>query len=76
MGEQAKSLYADAQQLLKRILDEKLLKAKAVFGLFEANTINTDDIEVTSENGKFIFRTLRQQLKNTAIRQILRWQIL
>ncbi|APU68839.1 methionine synthase [Christiangramia flava] len=63
VGEQAKSLYADAQQLLKRILDEKLLKAKAVFGLFEANTINTDDIEVTSENGKFIFRTLRQQLK-------------
>ncbi|MAM18690.1 MAG: methionine synthase [Christiangramia sp.] len=63
VGEQAKSLYADAQQLLKRILDEKLLKAKAVFGLFEANTINTDDIEVTSENGKFTFRTLRQQLK-------------
>ncbi|MFC6858332.1 methionine synthase [Zunongwangia atlantica] len=67
VGEQARSLFADAQVLLKRILDEKLLKAKAIFGLFEANTINSDDIEVkfdeNSEEKTIIFRTLRQQLK-------------
>ncbi|HKL90888.1 MAG TPA: methionine synthase [Allomuricauda sp.] len=69
VGEQAKELFADAKELLKKVLDEKLLKAKAIFGLFPANQIDEDDIEVVSssavENGKdtFIFRTLRQQLK-------------
>ena len=67
VGEQAQSLFNDAQVLLQRILDEKLLKAKAVFGLFEANTINHDDIEVKyrwdSKDKTAIFRTLRQQLK-------------
>ena len=47
VGEQATELYKDAQELLKRVFDEKLLKAKAIFGLFPANTVNDDDIEVT-----------------------------
>ncbi len=49
VGEQATELFADAQELLKRIFNEKLLKAKAIFGLFEANTVNDDDIEVNIE---------------------------
>ena len=73
VGEQALELYKDAQELLKRVFDEKLLKAKAVFGLFPANTVNDDDIEVhvspqaqsigltTEQTYRFI--TLRQQLK-------------
>ncbi len=63
VGKQATELFADAKVLLKKILDEKLLKAKAVFGLFPANSINGDDIEVTSNKEKFTFLTLRQQLK-------------
>ncbi|MDT0649835.1 methionine synthase [Autumnicola edwardsiae] len=67
VGEQASVLFEDAKQMLNRILDEKLLKAKAVFGLFEANTVNSDDIEVKfqeeSEEKTMLFRTLRQQLK-------------
>ncbi|PTX44287.1 methionine synthase (B12-dependent) [Christiangramia gaetbulicola] len=67
VGEQAQNLFDDAKVLLQRILDEKLLKAKAIFGLFEANTINHDDIEVKfqqdSDEKTAIFRTLRQQLK-------------
>ncbi|TRO64088.1 methionine synthase [Christiangramia sabulilitoris] len=67
VGEQAQSLFDDAQVLLQRILDEKLLKAKAIFGLFEANTVNHDDIEVKFKQDSVektaIFRTLRQQLK-------------
>jgi len=64
VGEQATELFKDAKELLNHIFDEKLLKAKAVFGLFEANTINDDDIEVCNEEGKVIstFLTLRQQL--------------
>ncbi|PSG90772.1 methionine synthase [Aurantibacter aestuarii] len=46
VGTQATELFADAKKLLQKVLDEKLLKAKAVFGLFEANTVNHDDIEV------------------------------
>ena len=50
VGEQATELFKDAQLLLKRILDEKLLKAKAVFGLFPANMVNDDDIEINASS--------------------------
>ncbi|WP_304343322.1 methionine synthase [Chryseobacterium koreense] len=68
VGEQAREVYKDAQKMLKKIIDEKLLTAKAIFGLFPANTINHDDVEVYDENGKVIstFRTLRQQLKRSS----------
>ena len=46
VGEQATSLFQDAQELLKKVLNKGLLTAKAIYGLFEANTINDDDIEV------------------------------
>lgn len=67
VGKQATELFKDAKILLQKVFDEKLLKAKAVFGLFPANTVNDDDIEVTVENQipntKHQFLTLRQQLK-------------
>ena len=74
VGDQASELFKDAQVLLKRIFDEKLLKAKAIFGLFPANSINDDDIEVkvssvsssaveNKDEENIIFLTLRQQLK-------------
>src|SRR5690606_8759302 len=63
VGDQAKELFSDAKFLLKRIFDEKLLQAKAVFGLFPANTINDDDIEVQMTHHHFKFLTLRQQTK-------------
>ncbi|HSP12138.1 MAG TPA: dihydropteroate synthase, partial [Salegentibacter sp.] len=49
VGEQARALFSDARNLLDQIFDEKLLKAKAVFGLFPANTVNDDDIEIRYE---------------------------
>jgi len=68
VGEQATDLFADATAMLEQLLDEKWLTAKAIYGLFEANTLeNSDDIEITLDNGeKSIFRTLRQQLKKHA----------
>lgn len=44
VGEQATNLYEDAQEMLKEIIANQSLKAKGIFGLFEANTINDDDI--------------------------------
>ncbi len=63
VGEQATELFADAQEMLKEVVEKKLLKAKAVFGLFKANTINEDDIEIEANGKNHILRTLRQQLK-------------
>jgi len=67
VGKEATNLFSDAKLLLAKILDENFLTAKAVFGIFPANTVNDDDIEVYADstrsevNVKFI--TLRQQLK-------------
>ncbi|WP_299557005.1 methionine synthase [Seonamhaeicola sp.] len=64
VGEQATQLYDDAQTMIREIVAKQLLKPKAVFGLFEANTINEDDISVKKKGQEIaIFRTLRQQLK-------------
>ncbi|MDC1266035.1 methionine synthase [Flavobacteriaceae bacterium] len=68
VGEQATELFKDAQELLQRIFSENLLGAKAIFGLFPANTIHDDDIEIYDEHGTTLhtFLTLRQQLKKRA----------
>ena len=66
VGEQARELWADAQVILDRILNEKLLKAKAIFGLFPANSNERDDIILDKDGEEFVFRTLRQQLKKSA----------
>jgi Methionine synthase I, cobalamin-binding domain len=63
VGTHASELFDDAQSLLQQIISEKLLTAKAVFGLFEANSVNDDDILLNHEGKEFVFRTLRQQSK-------------
>ncbi|OAZ04116.1 methionine synthase [Flavobacterium succinicans] len=67
VGEQATSVFADAQAMLKVILEEKKLTAKGVYGIFPANQINDDDIELKDENGNPLqtFLTLRQQAQKT-----------
>ncbi|WP_264532132.1 methionine synthase [Flavobacterium sp. N502540] len=67
VGKEATSVYADAQAMLKVILAEKKLSAKGIYGIFPANQINDDDIELTDENGKPLqtFLTLRQQSQKT-----------
>ncbi|RXP55467.1 methionine synthase [Lutibacter sp. HS1-25] len=67
VGEAASNLFKDAKIMLAKVLDEKLLTAKAVFGIFPANTVNDDDIEIYADaernkvNVQFV--TLRQQAK-------------
>jgi len=63
VGKQATELFDDAKAMLKKILDGKLFQAKAIFGLFPANTVNDDDILLTHKGEEFTFRTLRQQAK-------------
>ena len=63
-GPRAQELFADARQLLERIIREKLLSAQAVFGFFPANSVG-DDIELYRDERRerVISRihTLRQQ---------------
>jgi 5-methyltetrahydrofolate--homocysteine methyltransferase len=67
VGEQATNLFADAQEMLQQIVSEKWLTAKGILGIFLANTINDDDIELTTDNRQPItFLTLRQQSQKTA----------
>ncbi len=65
-GSKAKELFDDAQGLLKDVLDNRLLTARAVYGLFPANSVG-DDIEVYTDESRSevlaTFHTLRQQLE-------------
>ncbi len=71
VGEQATELFADAQKMLKKIVDEKLLTAKAIFGIFPANSNEQDDIELKNGEETFTFRTLRQQHKKSEGKEYL-----
>jgi len=54
VGEQAVILFADAQKMLTQMLEEDWLEARGIYGIFLANTVNDDDIEVrplTPEGG-------------------------
>jgi 5-methyltetrahydrofolate--homocysteine methyltransferase len=66
VGEQAQALFDDAQELLDRIVEENLLKAKAVIGFYPANAYGNDvklfeDENQSKEKAEFHF--LRQQTK-------------
>ena len=66
IGEHATNLFADAQKMLKQIVDEKWLKARAVFGMFPANSIDDDDMEVyTDETRSEVLMTLRSLRQQT-----------
>jgi len=66
VGEQATSLFEDAQKMLSQIVSEKWLTAKGVLGIFPANQINDDDIDVQLPTSNFQLLTLRQQSQKTA----------
>ncbi len=63
VGESASQLFNDAKIMFKKVIDEKLLTANAVIGIFPANSIN-EDIELYDANGNIIetLNHLRQQL--------------
>lgn len=51
MGEQAKELFADAQELLQKIVEEKRLCARAVVGIFPANGVG-EDTEIYADDSR------------------------
>ena len=67
VGEEARKLYRDAREMLDTAIHEKWLAARAVIGLFPANSIGHDDIEVYVDDSRMgllaEFHSLRQQTK-------------
>ncbi|HET8959969.1 methionine synthase [Nocardioides sp.] len=67
-GEQARKLYDDAQEMLDRLIEEKWVTARAVFGFFPARAVG-DDIELLDESGdevRTVLHQLRQQGEHRA----------
>lgn len=69
VGKEATKLYHDAQEMLKKIVSDNFLRANGVMGIFPANTVNDDDIEVYEDENRdvvlSVVHTLRQQVKKT-----------
>jgi len=67
VGESATDLFNDAQTMLDRLIKEKWLQANAVVGLFPANSVNDDDLEVYTDETRSglltTVHTLRQQME-------------
>jgi 5-methyltetrahydrofolate--homocysteine methyltransferase len=67
VGEEARQLYQNAELLLQRIVDEELLEAGAVLGLFPANSVGEDDVEIYSDESRsqvlITLHNLRQQIR-------------
>ena len=66
IGSEAKKLFSDANQMLEKLIEEKWISAKAVFGIFPVKRINDDALvfepnDLNNSIGKFHF--LRQQGK-------------
>ena len=61
VGAQASELYRDARAMLAKIVDERWLTAKAVFGLWPANSVG-DDVELTVDGRSERLHFLRQQV--------------
>ena len=67
VGEEATKLFVEANAMLKKIVDEKWLEARAVWGVFPANQGTEDDIIIYADDErtkeKMRLQSLRQQLK-------------
>ncbi len=64
-GEEARKLFDDAQAMLKKIIAEKWLTAKAVIGLFPANSTDDDDVIVFDTDGETAQASLHFLRKQT-----------
>ena len=70
VGEEARKLFADAQAMLGKIIRENWIEARAVAGLFPANTVDHDDIALYADEQRgqplTVWHNLRQQMQKPA----------
>jgi 5-methyltetrahydrofolate--homocysteine methyltransferase len=67
VGEEARKLFADARAMLAQLIAEEWVEARAVVGLFPANTVDDDDIEIYADEARrtplMTWHCLRQQMQ-------------
>jgi len=67
-GEEARKLFTDASIMLEQIVNEKWLTAKAVIGIFPANQVNDDDIEIYSDDSRKQVVTTLHHLRQQTVK--------
>jgi 5-methyltetrahydrofolate--homocysteine methyltransferase len=71
VGEQARKVFADGQAMLRRAIEGRWLTAHGVFGLWPANTVGDDDIEVYADESRsevlMTWHGLRQQTERPVV---------
>jgi 5-methyltetrahydrofolate--homocysteine methyltransferase len=76
VGESARRVLSDGQRMLKRLIEGRWLTANGVIGLFPANTVNDDDIEIyTDESRSEVLMTwhgLRMQTERPVVDGVMR----
>ena len=76
VGEQARKVFADAQAMLKKIIEGRWLSANGVIGLYPANTVNDDDIALYTDETRsqvaLTWHGLRQQTEKQEVDGVMR----
>jgi 5-methyltetrahydrofolate--homocysteine methyltransferase len=76
VGEQARKVFADAQAMLRKIIDGRWLTANAVIGLYPANRVHHDDIAFYADEGRqqpvLTWHGLRQQTEKQEVDGVMR----
>ncbi|CAN1529782.1 MetH Methionine synthase I, cobalamin-binding domain [Methylophilaceae bacterium] len=76
VGQTASKLFAEAQAMLKKIIDGRWLTANGVVALMPANSVNDDDIEIYSDDSRqqiaFTYYGMRQQTVKPVIDGVAR----
>ncbi|CAN4273856.1 MetH Methionine synthase I, cobalamin-binding domain [Methylophilaceae bacterium] len=76
VGQTASKLFAEAQAMLKKIIDGRWLTANGVVALMPANSVNDDDIEIYSDDSRqhiaFTYYGMRQQTVKPVIEGVAR----
>ena len=76
VGTEAVRVYADGQRMLKRLIEGRWLTASGVIGLYPANTVRDDDIELYTDESRtevaLTWHGLRQQAEKQVIDGIMR----
>ena len=70
VGEAATQLFDDAQAMLAELVEKKLLKPKAIYGIWPANQVDDDDLQLytdeTRSEGLALLHHIRQQQDKNA----------
>ncbi|MDP3519487.1 MAG: methionine synthase [Hydrogenophaga sp.] len=76
VGAEAQRVFSDGKRMLQRLIEGRWLSANAVVGLYPANSVNDDDIELYTDESRsqvaMTWHGLRQQAEKQLIDGVMR----